>query len=414
MRFFAAAILAVALAAPGAPTAPAVADDGKPTLDELVAANTHSITFADGKLGGAGADWLRREGKRVHFFMLGEQHATADIAELSSALFRELNQTGYQRAAVEVGPWSTPVLEKLLRSPDGQAFRDYLAGEGRSLTFPFFFYQEEMDFGRAVVESSTLKRDALWGVDQEFIAAGPVVLELLAGWADTRETKAAVAAAQEQCKQDVMLLGSGDEAIWQALHEAFDGSGNADARRLLDEVDLSRRIYSPFVGRGGNAFTGNEERERYMKTNFHEQLSRAMQGSGTPPKIFFKFGANHVMYGHSPTHVLTFGTFVRDLGLALGVETVNVHVDCMGGEIRDPRSGATSACSSYFVGETGELRDHVDPEGITLIDLRGLRPHAKLWRGWDERTRRLILGYDAYVVIPDPRAAGLVVPPGTE
>ncbi len=346
------------------------------------------------------------EAGKAHFFMLGEQHGTADIARAATALYLRLQPLGYDRAAIEVGPWSTPVMEKLMR--DGDAYETYLATEDRMLTFPFFFYTEEVEFARAVLASSPVKSSALWGVDQEFVAGAAPVLDLLEEWADTPQARTAVARARAQLKENPMMLGSGDDAVWIDLQEAFLGSKSGEALRLLEEVFVSRRIYAPFVGGGGSVYLANEERERYMKTNFMRHLTEAEAQLGETPRVYLKFGANHVFYGRSKTHVLSLGTFVREIAWARGLEVFNVHADCIGGQTRDPRSGETPPCSSYLVKGDSSLMNHLIEDRITLIDLRSLRPYAKAWKDFDAESKRLIWSFDAYLAIPEPKAAGVV------
>lgn len=377
-------------------------------LDDLIARHRHELKIVDGRLAGPGGDWLVEAADRAHFFMVGEQHATADIARLATAMVRSFRPLGYQRAAVEVGPWSTPVMEAMLR--DGDALERYLAGEGRALTFPFFFFTEEIEFGRTLVELSDLDADALWGLDQEFIAAAPVLLDLLAEWADDDVTRAAVARAREQAAADPMWLGGADDAQIRALAAAFATRRDHRARRLIDAIVLSRSIYAPFVGRGGSVWEANRARERYMKRNFQMQLVAA-ETAGMTPKVFLKFGANHVFDGRSPTHVLSLGNFVREIAWSRGLEAVNVHVDCRGGRMRDPRSADAVPCTSYLLDADSSIASHLSDEGAVLIDLRALRPHARLWQDFDQKSQKLIWSFDAYIAIPDVAPATIVAAP---
>jgi len=379
-------------------------------LDSLVSAHTYAIAFDGTTLSGPGADWLIEEGAKAHFFMLGEQHATADIAHFATAMWHALGAHGYRHAAVEVGPWSTGQLEVLLRQGPDALERWTRAEPGRGFTFPFFFFTEEAAFGYAVVEQAGRTRNALWGLDQEFIAAGDLLLGMLAAWADTPEAKAAVAEAAANAKANPMFLGRGDEVDWKQLTDAFATSRSPDAKRLLDEIAMSRRIYAPFTGRGGSVYLANEERERYMKDNFLQQFARAENAEDAPPRVFLKFGANHVAYGHSPTHVLTLGTFVHEYGQSRGLGTFNVHVDCHGGEGRDPRSGEASACESYFLGPDSALRKFLRDDAVTLIDLRALRANGRIWKDLDDKSRDLILSYDAYVALPNVKPATSIAP----
>jgi len=384
-----------------------------PTLasseDELAALiNDHiyEMSFADGRLSGPGADWLLQKAADAQFFMLGEQHATADIALLSTALYRQLNGLGYTHAAIEVGPWSTRIAEHMLR--DGDAFERYVTQDDQILTFPFLFFKEEVAFARTVIGLSESGSDVLWGVDQEFVAGARPLLDRLASLARTQTEKQAVADAKALAATNLMLLGRGDDADWQPLIDAFAESESVEARHLINDIVISRRIYAPFTGRGGSVYSANEERERYMKTWFLTHLERERGAGGKHPKVFLKFGANHVAYGHSPTHVITLGTFVNELAWTHGQRVFNVHLDCKGGLSRDPLSGEASPCESYFLGPDSSLGAYLHDDRITLIDLASLRRTSKMWNGFDDKSKQLIWAYDAILVIPDTRAATVV------
>ncbi len=378
-------------------------------VDDLIKKHRHPLTVRNGRIEGPGAERLVTQAKSAHYVMFGEQHATADIARLATALFKALAPVGFQTAVLEVGPWSTPRLEALLRQPSG-ALRQYLAQDGRHLTFPFYFFAEEAEFAKAVVAAANPRHSALWGVDQEFFAAAPVLVDLFAHWADSAKANAAVAELMAQVRSNPMLLGTGTDADWLPVFEAFKRSKNANARDLVAEIMLSREIYGPFVGRGGSIYLANEKRERYMKRAFERHLDRINHAQAGEPRLFFKFGAGHVAYGHSPTHVVSFGTYVRERGLMFGKETFNVIADCIGGRARDPRKGTTVPCKSYYLKRGSTLRKYVSSKRPTFIDLKALRPHARQWRTFDERSRNLIWAYDAYVALPNPKPATLLAP----
>lgn len=399
LRFLAAVLLLAATLGPY----PASCDD---ELATLINGHIYEMTFADGRLSGPGATWLLQQAADAQFFMIGEQHATADIALLSSALYRKLNGLGFTHAAIEVGPWSTRIAERMLR--DGDAFERYLTKDDQMLTFPFLFFKEEVEFARTVIALSEAGSDVLWGVDQEFVAGARPLLDHLATLARTHTEKQAVAGAQALAAANLMLLGRGDDAEWQSLIDAFSESESAEARHLVGDIVISRRIYAPFTGRGGSVYSANEERERYMKTWFQGHLQRELNASGKTPKVFLKFGANHVAYGHSPTHVITLGTFVNELAWAHGQRAFNVHLDCRGGLARDPLSGEASPCESYFLSPDSSLGAYLHDDRITLIDLASLRTNTKLWNGFDDMSKQLIWAYDAIVAIPDTRPATVV------
>jgi hypothetical protein len=380
-------------------------DDGGPTLQQLVAEHTYRIALDRGRLDGPGAALLRDRLAGTYFFLVGEQHATADLAHLEMALWNEAHDRGYEYHAVEIGPIGTEKLEELLRNGGPEALRAFQLEGDNLLTFPFVFFEEEARLVQAVVQDSRDDVRALWGLDQEFIAGGRVVLERLAALAETEAQRAAVAAAQEQAASDLMWLGMAPPESFTPLQEAF--ADHPVGHRILEDAVLSNAIYAPFTGRGGSVYSANDKRERFMKQNFLQYYREVQERTGVTPRVFLKFGANHLAAGHSPTHVVTLGTFLVDLALVEGLETFSLHLDCQGGLVRDPRSGETQECSSYFLGEDSDLAALLPDEHMAILDLRSLRPYMQRFKDWDERSRALLLAYDAVLFVQDVGPATL-------
>jgi hypothetical protein len=377
----------------------------EPELAALLARNTYAIRIEGREISGPGLAWIESQAAEAHFFLLGEQHATADIAHLSDGLFERLNALGYSVAAVEVGPWSASLMEAMLRRDGGEPFEHYLRDPSHRLVFPFFSFSEEADFARTVVRLASAGGPALWGLDQEFLGAGPLLLDELERAATTDGQRTAVLAARQSVVRDPMALGTGADDPWLGLESAFRGFGEAGA--LADAILVSRRIYAPFTGRGGHVYQANNERERYMKRNLTRHL--AADPGRDWPKVFMKFGANHLAYGHSPTGVLSLGTFVHEIATMRDKSTFSLHVDCRGGEAMDVVTGHSGPCQSGMLESDSDLMRFVQASTPTLIDLRSLRPYRRLWRNWDEKSRTLIAAYDAYLVLPNVRPATLIV-----
>lgn len=384
-----------------ATAAPAADQD----LAALLARHTYAISVDGREISGPGLAWIESQAAEAHFFLLGEQHATADIARLSDGLFERLNTVGYSVAAVEVGPWSASLMEAMLRQDGGEPFEHYLRDPSHRLVFPFFSFREEADFARTVVRLAPAGGPALWGLDQEFLGAGPLLLDELERAATTDGQRTAMRVARQSVALDPMALGTGADDPWLGLESEFRGFGEAGA--LADAILATRRIYAPFTGRGGQVYQANNERERYMKRNLVRHLC-ADPGCDWP-RVFMKFGANHLAYGHSPTGVLSLGTFVHEIATTRGKSTFSLHVDCRGGEAMDVVTGHSVPCQGGMLEADSDLMRFVQASAPTLIDLRSLRPHRRLWRDWDEKSRALIAAYDAYLVLPNVRPATLSV-----
>ena len=386
--------------------APPIPVRPRPSAAEAIAANRLEIAeTAPGEYSGKGWDQLIADGANAHFFMIGEQHGTADIGRFGIAVHRELAKRGYSHAGYEVGPYSMDFAEGLIRSGKGR-LASYLRQPGKSLVLPFLFFQEEVDLAEQIVAASPDRQDALWGLDQEFVASGPIAAELLHRLSTTPAEHAAAAALETKIKDSPMLVG---ERPWEDL--AFLEAAyarNPEASRLVEALKLSNRIYAPFTGRGGTGYAGNLEREHYMKRNFAARFAAAEQRNGRPPKVFFKFGGNHGQKGFTGTNVPGLGNFLHEWGVPRGLALVNVMVDCAGGSAGNPITGKAGPCESYF-GEDSVLANVAKPSKMTLVDLRPLRPQLRQLGGLDEQSRRIILSYDYYLAIKDVEPATLTV-----
>jgi hypothetical protein len=132
----------------------------------------------------------------------------------------------------------------------------------------------------------------------------------------------------------------------------------------------------------------------------------AAAGRG-PVKVVGVWGASHAMRGFSPTFVLGFGNFLEEFALLRDERFFNVHVDCLGGSMREPRSENAVPCPSYYLGGDGALRSLLPTDRPSLIDLRPLRARLGRWTFLSERERMLILGFDAYLAVPNVTPATL-------
>ena len=147
-----------------------------------------------------------------------------------------------------------------------------------------------------------------------------------------------------------------------------------------------------------------------LKRQFLVQFGRSEATSGRSPKVFFKFGANHAMRGHSLSDVPAFGNFLAEWGLSRGFSMLNIAVDCIGGEQSDLRTGERTPCKSYVdLPADSPLRVAASSKALTVFDLRPLR--EVMPKTIDPATKRLILAFDMYIPVPSPAAATMLARP---
>lgn len=392
-------ILAIALAAP------LVAQDATPDpFSAAIQDNTLDIARdTDGNLSGPGWDRLMTEADDAQFFLIGEQHATADIAIAAAKIHAGLAARDYEYMVVELGPWSTRHTEKLIREGTGE-LREYIATPGHQFILPFLMFAEEIDLVEQAVALSPHLGDALWGVDQEFLGAGPVILAELEKLAVTDDQKTAVAAFAAGSGANPMYLGVAPDKDIEALEAAFADASD-DARELVSSIRLTHTVYGPFMRRTGTGYDANLMRENYMKDNFLTHFRTAEQRDGKAPKVSFKFGGYHLERGHSGTNVPSLGNFILEWSRSRGFTSVNVMMDCVGGEAYQIMQGGPGKCTSYALRDGSPILAALKGKEVALVDLAALRPMLSRQKELDDKTRDLILSYDYYLALSDVKTA---------
>lgn len=377
----------------------------------IIRAETRPIAWDRGD-GFSGQAWddLVADAQGAQFVMVGEQHGSGDIARLETAFHRTLAERGFTHSALEVGPISTKFAEQLIRSGAGK-LQDFIAAPGNGFTLPFLFFAEEAQMAEAMVRTSPDAKQALFGLDQEFVGAAPILIRVLENAARTPAQRTALQTFRAASAKDKMLIGKIEERGLEPLQRAY--SGNKAAMEIIDAIRTSAGIYKPFITGTGSAYAGNLARETYIKGNFVRQFEEARRRNGKAPKVFLKFGGYHAMRGMSGTNVPALGNFLAEWGLPQGYRMVNLMVDCIGGETMNPQTNAPAPCESYFPKEGLLHRAVVDGGPVQIVDLRALRPQLGRLKDADEQTRKVILAFDYYVAVKDGRAATLLGTPAS-
>jgi len=382
------------------------AEDDSQDFQALLAQHQYAISVEEGKLTGPGADWLNTEIKENDFFIFGEQHATKEIAQTGIMMFDMALADGYEVAAVEMGRFETGFVENMLREDGMDAYKAYLAEGLNLLSVPFFSFREEAPLLEKAIAAND-RTPAIWGLDQEFIGASLVALNILQGMAETEEERVAVETLLAQARQVPFIMGVLPAEAFLGLKAAFENANNPEAKELADEIILTNRIYAPFTGRGGSVYLANYEREQFMKATLRRYLETYQDRYGNTPRVFMKFGANHGSRGRSPTDVFALGNFVMEYGALKGLGVFNIHADCLGGEQLNVQTGGPVPCESYFLSPDSPFQKFALPERMTLFDLKSLRAEKEFLKSLDEKSRTLVYAYDALLIIRDTTPASL-------
>jgi len=383
---------------------PLSAQAPKPDLAEWLRRNAREVRLENGRLAGAGADWLFERAARAQFVFVGEEHGVAEIPKLAAALWRGLVPLGYRHIALEEGPWVVGLADRYVKLGDTVSLARYLAAVAPDLPPGSLEHRQFLDSVRRTPGGRREGMTLLWGLDQEMRPAP--ILRRLAALSPTSAARALVerAARKADSASSRVIIGYGAEIA--ELRRAF-GNRSAEARWLLDLLEQSNRIYenNDAARDSLRGYESNREREDMMKDLFLARYREAQRAGERRPRVMLQFGSYHGMRGMSPTHVFTLGNFLADLARA---ETggsdafFNVTVTCGRGGTRSgvrDEVGKTLPCGADEA-EWAKPMLEAAAGAWTVFDLRPLRAaiHAGVLTV-PEPMSSFAFAYDALVTI---------------
>lgn len=371
------------------------------------------VEFSDGALGGPGGDRLRSALADAQFIALGEDHGLAGPPQLALALAnaaQALPGADPLFHAVEVGPITTKWTQGIL-AKGGVVALDH-ALEGRALTMPFLSNVED-----AELAAPFAKQGRLFGVDQEFVGAPILLLEMLA--TRTKDValrkqlaaaaRADIAAIAEGRFNDIWISTTG-AAEFATLRQQF--ARDAKAQAMIDALAASAEIYR--LNNVGRYLENNEHRTALIQSYFLDAWNRA---SPKRPRVLFKMGASHMGRGTTPPWIYDIGSLLPGLAASEGKRSLHILYLPLAGKIRAIRPSAASLTTVIDVNDkyVGPIlaAASVDPAslpatGHVLIPLAPLRQAVatnKKLRDLPHDVRFMLLGFDYLVTTRDAVAA---------
>ena len=285
-RFIAPILLTLGLSAPAAQ----VTDSVGPLLQQY-------------DLSSDGRAFLLKEAANASFFMLGELHGENEIPALIRDLWPAMWAGGYRAVAAEISPWAANQLE---------------FGGGK-VPLLGLWTQAEASFVTSLKQE---RGTVLWGCDIEEVQPHRLILEL-AGLnpRDPHLRSAVQAAGDSYQRRTASLLHQHILAAAAGRDQSFNGvSLRSHLVRTL-EIESDRAA--------GNALHASLRREAVMKDLFVQQWRAA----ASRPKVFLRFGRNHLHRGYDRRGVSTLGNFVAELAAAERLQAFNVAAFSGGGAI---------------------------------------------------------------------------------
>jgi hypothetical protein len=374
--------------------------------------NRYSLSLREGQLAGPAAQLLKSAIAGSRFVLFGETHGLAESATLSAAVCKAAAPEGFRTMAIEEGPLTAAELNRDVRRPDGQA----------QLAAFLKQYPESVQIYNKVEEFQALRDCAasvyggiqLWGVNQEALGAGGLILRRILDVKLSGDTRAAVqkllqkndesyAKALETGKMSQLFMLSANDRELAATTALLQKDGPPLARSLFASLIQSHEINRAWPRDSGR-------RNQLMKTLFAADYADALRSESSPPKVLLKFGAFHIYRGWNPVHESGLGNYVAEFADARGAESL--HICVMAVKWSTPiyagigRPAVTTrtvdlkqdAASHYLE----PILSNVVAADWTVFDLRPLRQTLHEIPGAaSPNLANLIFGIDLLVIIPD-------------
>ena len=293
-----------------------------------------------------GKEFLLSEARGASFFLLGELHGENEIPALLHALWPQMWRDGYRNIAAEVSPWAAHQLE-------------FASAKGEP-QIKGLWSKEEAQFVHSL---SDARHPVLWGCDMEEIQPHFLIRDLAAAnpsnpalrqMAETTKAGYNRTMAPELLKLAQSTTGVKDLTINDtSLYQNLVATLEIEVHRL-NQARLSASL----------------RRESLMKNLFllHYQMTAP---TGPGPKVFLRFGRNHLHRGYDRRGVPTLGNFVAEFAFARHVTSFHVAAFAAGGK-------------GFLAGESFDADERQDDPAFellaslsrypaTVFDLRPLR-----------------------------------------
>lgn len=360
------------------------------SLSILLRANAHPFTIVDGHLRGDGATLIESATDGVQFVALGEEHNRRAMHRFAGALYAYLaKERGFRHLVLEEDPYLGMLLTQ---NPDG------VMALARRYPNAFHMYtEEELQFIGEAAHAGTI-----WGVNQMFGAMH--VYERLVALAPDENARHVAQALLDESREyegerfakNTHYMEIAKREGFTKLRAAFHPAHGSEAELLIDQLELSNRIYAPYAMKPAPPLSAFLEsgaaRERNMKQLFADDLRRAQAEGEAQPKAMAMLGQMHLYRGMAQrVGQYTFGNFLSELATFDGSRSLQIYGTINADfEMKSARAPLARAALDVMG----------DADGV-VIDLRPLFAFAQHEKTLDPELREIIRAFDLFVFMRD-------------
>ena len=372
----------------------------KLTLDQIKDYTNHFTISKDFSFSESILPFIEKDIGNNQFIGIAEVHQSQQLSYFTTAFLRILKQKGYNNFALEIGEYSTLILEGLSKNPSqtSENLKRYNKkyGKNKFPFIPFIFFDKKAD-ALFIEEASKLDYN-LWGIDREYEFSYLMHIDRLYKKSNkSSEITKAYEEARETMKKVAFkdkVLGS-SKYCWLldelTIKDFFSQiSSDSELNKYANEIKNSWKIYCRFVqGKSGSA-----ARAKYMRTKFDSLYSVAAEKEKLP-KVLVKLGGVHLTHGKSIYKRYDVGNHLYDKAKANGTGFLAIrHVwRYKDGKDQINKKGWDKTRFLMQIGKKDQW---------TLIDLRPIKKMVEENKlEVDEGTAWELKSYDWFLISPN-------------
>jgi hypothetical protein len=324
----------------------------------------YSFKIENNQLIGPGADSLKKAIRESQFFMLGEEHFSPQISELTNIILPYFSSNGYKNFALEVGPFTAKIIESEIKLKKSlYDFNNTFYSNYKDIPIPFFDGTKDDQFIK-----TALKDDfKLWGLDQEYVTAPLFLLdEIYRNSQDSISAEQQYRNAKNYLKQQFNDFNSEKKNHYFEMFDTdndftkyINQCNEPKQQEIIKALRISMGIYKQ------QNWNGNNSRMEYMKRNFSNNYGTA-QKDDSLPKVLIKMGSMHLGWGKSWLGIYDLGNMIGEL--AHFNDTKSISINCFSRFIEEKNGTIYDYKSDQDGKNLSLILDLASKDNWTLVD----------------------------------------------
>ncbi|MEP5610871.1 MAG: hypothetical protein ABJP45_01415 [Cyclobacteriaceae bacterium] len=341
------------------------------------------------------------------FVGIAEVHQSQQLSFFTTGLVSLLKEKDFNHLALELGPNSADILQKLSKNPTETSAKikelNNAYGKKGYAKIPIIFVDKVED--ALFVEQASRLTYTFWGLDQEFASSYEMLLDKIYELATNPDTdlKQNYLECKNLLRKTIFKnkISGQSTYCWYQQNETLKSffnkfQGNVKAEKIIEDVNVSWDIYcKSSTGRGSN-----QQRADYMKKNFETQYTSAAKKEELP-KVLVKLGGVHLTHGLSPFGVDDVGKYLHEKSAENNTGFLSIR------QLISYRNGKSNIGKSGWKGVTLFL-ELGRKDQWTLLDLRPFR--EKVLKGelkTNDKYKYELNSYDLLLIPPDDKVSKL-------